>query len=133
MLHTITTRTSVDSFQASLLIGGGGPLLIGLIWTILGVAKWSGIWKRWYESPSAAWASVKVITGWSPLPQLLIGVGFCFVGGALFAMFVFPSAPLAAAVIGSTLLVAGAVFVFYRPHWIYPTWMRQEAQFGERH
>ena len=126
-----TKRTLVDRIGESAIIGGGGPLTVGLIMIALGSAKWSGAWKGWRTSQSTGLAGAVLVIGRSPLSQILIGLGLCVAGGSLFVMFVFPSAPLVGAILGSVLIVVGVVFLIYRPRWIYPRWMRETTDANE--
>jgi hypothetical protein len=126
-----TKRILVGKLGQSVVIGGGGPLVVGLVMIVLGWAKWSGTWRAWRTNPSKAWAKVRMMIGWSPLPQILIGLGLCLAGGSLFAMFAFPPAPLFGTTLGSLLIVAGVVFYVYRPPWIYPSWMRETRSTDE--
>lgn len=111
--------------SASLAIGAGLPLLVGLYWLLSGLLKWFGIRKRWYLRPSRRGAQLQELIGLSPAPQILAGLGLIFSGGSLFTVSVSPLVPLIGVLIGALLIILGAVFIVYRPPWSCPAWIRQ--------
>ena len=111
--------------NTDLIVGGGIPFVIGAYWVGAGVLKWSGLWKRWYRSPPRGGKRLHEVIGPSPLPELLAGLSLCVAGGSLFASNVSIIAVTIGPLLGSLLIVVGAVFLMYRPKWINPAWMSE--------
>ena len=120
---TTFKRRRMDSAGPGAIIAGGVPLAIGLVWFASGLLKWTGIWKTWYTQPSRGGARLRAVIGNSPLPQLLAGLGLSLAGASLFIMALFPMAIVVGTTLGPLLILAGAVFVIYRPRWTLPGWM----------